>query len=523
MDEKLKKIVQKVSEFWKALDKKKKIILIAAASAVVIIAIVLATLLNTTKYELLCSGLSEQEISQVYNVVTAQNVPVKLSGTSIYVQKGTADKMRMLLAEQGLPQGNLSYDIYSSGSNFAETDKDKQIKQLYQIQNRLQETIKTIPGVKQAIVNIAQSDDNTYVLETDKTPTTASVKLTLATGTTLTKKQVNGIVQLVAKSVSGLKAENITVADSDGTQLNTSDSDMDDTTEQFQLKSRYEQGVKTKLLQMLEKMFGKDNVNVTVNADIDFSSKTTVTTSYTSGVEAYVSRSSEVTYNGSSLATGTAGVSGAQPAYPNVAASGTAAFSSKYNETSSMLVGSVQEQIQKKGGQLSKLTVAVILNSRNAAAADADMQELSQQIANAAGTDVANVSVGQMSFSTASLPSTSTVAKGFTLPSLSSGNMLLYIIIAAMVIIIIGTSLLLLFLSKRRKKREQQALEQQAIEAAKAEAANAAAEKKPATPIKSIEETIEEAQTNSVKREIENFADKKPELVAQILKNWLKD
>ncbi|MFO7160018.1 MAG: flagellar basal-body MS-ring/collar protein FliF [[Clostridium] cellulosi] len=517
MDEKIKQIAQKISDFWKALDKKKKIIIISAASAVVIILIVVVTALNTTKYELLTSGLTEKEASQVYNAISAQKIPVKIEGTNIYVQKGTADKMRMMLAEQGLPEGDLTYDIYSSGTNFAETDKDKEIKQLQQIQNRLQDTIETIPGVKQAIVNIAKSNEGTYVLETDKVPTTASVKLTLEEGTTLTKKQINGIVQLVKNSVAGLTAENITVADSDGTQLNTDNNGLDDTSEQMLLKSRYESAVKDKLSQMLEKVFGDDNFNVTVNADIDFSTKSTVTTSYTSGVVAYTTRSSETTYSGSSLATGTAGVSGAQPAYPNAGVSGVSQFSNKANETSSMLVGSVQEQIQKKGGQLSKLTVAVILNSRNPAAASVDTEELRQQIANAAGTTIENVSVGQMSFSSASVPENA--ARGWPLP-LNANNLLLYIIIFGVLIILIGTTLLFILLSRRRKRREEE--EQEALEQAQAEAMEALQDEK-AQPIKSIEETIEESQNNSVKREIENFTDKKPELVAQILKNWLKD
>lgn len=520
MDEKLKQIAQKIKDFWSALDKKKKIIIISAASAVVIILIVVVTALNTTKYELLTSGLSEKEASQVYNAVSAQNIPVKLEGGSIYVQKGTADKMRMMLAEQGLPEGDLTYDIYSSGTNFAETDKDKEIKQLQQIQNRLQDTIETIPGVKQAIVNIAQSNEDTYVLETDKQPTTASVKLTLEEGTTLTKKQINGIVQLVKNSVSGLKAENITVADSDGTQLNTDNNGLDDTSEQMLLKNRYESAVKEKLTKMLEKVFGSDNVNVTVNADIDFTTRSTVTTSYTSGVTAYVTRSSEVTYNGSSLANGTAGVSGAQPAYPNTDVSGATEYTNKTNETSSMLVGSVQEQIQKKGGQLSKLTVAVILNSRNPAAANVDTEELAQQIANAAGTTIENVSVGTMSFSSASVPENA--VGGWSLPALNKSNMLLYIIVLGVLLILIGTTVLFILLSRRRKRLEEEEAEQEALEQAQAEAAESAEAEK-AQPIKSIEETIEEAQNNSVKREIENFTDKKPELVAQILKNWLKD
>lgn len=526
MDAKLKKLVQQLLDKWKALDKKKKAIISCSAAAAVVILIIILTAMNTTKYELLCSGLTSSEAGEVYNAVSAKSVPVKVSGTDIYVQKGTADALRMELAEQGLPQGNLPYDVYSSGGNdFAETDQDKAIKQLQQTQNRLQDTIETIPGVNQAIVNIAQSTGDDDVLDTDKTPTTASVKLSLSDGTTLTKDQVKGIVQLVANSVSGLTADNVTVADSDGTVLNDTPDATDDTMDQLQMKTQYESSVKAKLMQMLDQIYGNGNVNVVVNADIDFSSVSTLSNSYTSGVANYITDDSEYTQDNSSGAAGVAGVSGAQPAYPSTTGSGTTDFSSKTSHTTSMLVGSVQQQIEKVGGTLNKLTVAVMLNSNNTAAAQTDPIALKQDIADAVGTSVNDISIGQMGFSSTTPISSATSAGGSSL--FGAGSNLLYTIVAGALLLIVIVTLLLVFLNSRKKKREQKAQEALLAAQAEAQAAEADTAKKayrmPVAPLKSIEETIAESESNSFKKEIEDFTDKKPDLVAQILKNWLKD
>jgi flagellar M-ring protein FliF len=521
MDEKLKKLAQRLAAGWKALDKKKKILITSAAAAVLIVIIVVVSALNTTKYELLCSGLTESEAGQIYSAVSAKSIPVKISGTSIYVEDGMADTVLMQLAEEGLPEGDLTYDIYSSGTNYAETDKDKEVKQLQQTQNRLQDTIETIPGVKQAIVNIAQSDSETYVLETDKTATTASVKLSLKSGTVLTKTQVNGIVQLVAHSVSGLTADNITVADSDGAALNGDVTAEDETSEQLVMKNKYEANVKDKLVSMLGQIYGEGNVNVVVNADIDFNSESTVTNSYTSAVANYITEGGEVTSTGSSVAAGAAGVSGAQPAYANTSGSTTNNYTSKSSKTTSMLVGSVQAAIQKVGGRLNKLTVAVILNSNDKAAAATDTEALKQTIANAAGTSANSISIQQMGFSSV-VPIYSSAASAVNGPIINVGTRTLFIIAAAALLFVVLLTLFLVLLRQRKKKREQQ-MEEELIAAQAEEAEKENIEKKPVIPVKSIEETRAETQSNTYKKEIEDFADQKPELVAQILKNWLKD
>lgn len=528
MKEKFQKVIEKLTDLWNKLSVKTRIIGISAISAVVIVLIVVIAVTNTTKYELLCSGLDNSEAAQIYSAVSAKNIPVKVSGDSVYVKQGTANSVLMQLAEQGLPEGKLSYDIYSSGTNYAETDKDKDIKQIQQTQDRLQDTIETIPGVKKAIVNIAKTDSNSYVLVTDKTPTTASVKLSLSSGTTLTKTQVNGIIELVAHSVSGLSTDQVTIADSDGNELNATVTGTDETADQLIMKNKYESNIKEKLLGMLDQIYGEGNANVVVNADIDYSKVSTVTNNYTSGVASIVTGSSEVSYEGSSIPEGVTGVSGTQPAYPDNEDSTTNAYNSKESTTTSYAVGSIQEAVSRVGGKLNKLTVAIVLNNNNPIAATTDAAALQTTIAAAAGTTADNVSIQQMAFSSEMPPEVVSQPK-FTLPmGISVNGQVIYVIIAGLLIIIALICLLIVLLHNRKKKREmreREALEEaQALEEQEKEAEGKIAEgAKGNLPIKSIEETINEGRDNTYKKQIEDFADNKPELVAQILKNWLKD
>lgn len=520
MDEKLKKLVTKLLDNWKALDKKKKIILIASAAAIVIVITVIVAAINTPKYELLYSGgLTDSEAGQIYSAVEAQGVQAKVSGTSIYVKQGTADTARMQLAEEGLPQGNLPYDVYSSGTAWADTDKDKQIKQMQQIQNRLQDAIVTISGVKRAIVTIAESNDDSYVLDSDKQPATASVMISMDNGYSLSKKQVQAIVQMVAHSVTGLSADDVSVTDEDGTPLTDSDTGTDTTTDQFNVQTKYESTMKAKLLSMLEKVYGEGNVDVAVNANIDFSSKVTNTETHSSGAPSTVTKSSAITTSGSSAASGTAGVNGAQATYPNTSSQSGTVVSSQASESTTYANDTVQQQIKENGGRLQDVTVAVMLNAHTQAAAATDTASLKQMVASAVGTKVTNVSVNQIGFSSAS---SSASNPGFSI--FNAGSTVLYIIGASVLLLIILLSLLLVFLKRIKKKRMEK---QQAALLAKMQEEEALAaqqdKKKPVTPVKSIEETLKESETNSMKAQIEEFADKKPELVAQLLKNWLKD
>lgn len=376
-------------------------------------------------------------------------------------------------------------------------------------------SIKTISGVKGAEVTIVNGSED-YALSTDKVEASASVKLNLITGLSLTSKQVDGIVQLVSHSVSNLKAENVAVLDSNGTPLNDT-SDAGDIASQLVIVNQVENKIKNKVLSVLGPVYGESNVQVAVGATIDFSQQKTNTTSYTGANDGLgVPENNATTTTGgstSSAASGTPGIT-----YSPDQGTTTGGSEGQNSSATNYLVNSINQEITSKGGTLTGLTVAVLLNSADELAATARPADVQRTVAYAIGTtDTAVVSVQQTRFA----PQTAEAA-----PSGIFGNKLVLAAIGAGLLLLI---LLFVFMLLRRKKKRAAIAEAEIM--GLAPAAVGAGIQQPGLPgqvedmpaIMSIEETIEQSESNSIKKQIEDFTEKKPELVAQLLRSWIND
>lgn len=534
MDAKLKKLLTKLAAFWNKVGKKTRILIIGGAAVVVLLAIILNIAMTATRYTQLFTGLSDSESGAVVTQLKTMGVKYKLDGNAIYVDSAKADETRMSLAESGYPQSTLTYSVYTSGNTWADTDSDKKQKVLYQLQNRLQDTINTIPSVKSSIVTIVDNQNDTYVLNSDKVKATASVKLNLLPGVTLSKTQINGIVQLVASSVPDLSSDDVAVISSDGTQLNQSSSDLSgSTSEQLALKNTVETEIKQKVLSVLSPLFGSGNVQVAAGATLNFDQTTTSKTTYTapsgspSGAGMPTSQSTGVTVNGGgSTASGTAGVNNGQPTYATSSGS-TGGTVTQSTQQTSYLYNAVSQQIKSQGGTMTGLTIAVLLNNKSQNAAATDTKAISQAVAFAVGlTDTNDITVQLVPFQSAAVSASSAVAA----PGAAINPLILYAAAGTLGIAILAAILLTLISRKKRKKAAAlAALQPTAIPAATGKAAalipaDGESPESQVSDLKSIEQSIEEAESkNTVKNQIAEFADDKPELVAQLLKNWLKD
>jgi len=142
---------------------------------------------------------------------------IKDEGRSIAVPRARADEARLGLAEKGLPAGGtVGWEIFDQ-SKLGATDFDKRIQFIRAISGELSRTISRISAVDDARVQIVIPE--TQLFEVTKAPVTASVLLKLKPGESLTPKQVNGIMYLVASSVENLKHDNITIIDINGNML----------------------------------------------------------------------------------------------------------------------------------------------------------------------------------------------------------------------------------------------------------------------------------------------------------------
>src|SRR5690606_6916026 len=131
----------------------------------------------------------------------------------------------------------------------------------------LSRTIETIDAVKSARVHVAAAEPSLFVR--DDKPATASVMLTLQNGRSLSDGQVQAIRFLVASSVPGMNADQVSVIDQRGALLSdtASGSDMKAFRLQLQIEDRFRRALDT----LLGPMLGAGNYTVEVHADVDMS------------------------------------------------------------------------------------------------------------------------------------------------------------------------------------------------------------------------------------------------------------
>ena len=218
MKEQWLKIWNKIKEFWGKLSQKvKALIVVGAAVLLVLIAALVTWAFNTphAEYEVLYPGITQGETMQVYAALKEMEgvTPILDSSGQLLVPSVQKDGLILQLAGKGYPQTTLAYDTFLNNTGFTMTEMEKKELLLFQLQDRLQDSIRTISGVSSAIVTITVPDTTSYVWETNEEVATASVTLHLEDNVELTPEQVLAIRNVVAYATPKLDVENVRVMD----------------------------------------------------------------------------------------------------------------------------------------------------------------------------------------------------------------------------------------------------------------------------------------------------------------------
>jgi flagellar M-ring protein FliF len=363
----LKKVSGQVTSFWTGLSKKKKIGFVVLMSLIIILTILTVALLNRTEYSVLYSGLTDQEAGEIYTKLTESGTVAKVgkNGT-ILVPKNQEDRLRISLAAEGYPKTALNYDIFKNSTGFGTTEYEKQKYMQFQLQDRLQETIKSIDLVEDAIVTITIPDNNSVVLKEDKKPSTASVLLKLKNNAKLSPQQVYAITELVSKSVPGLTSENITIVDQRMQVLNqNTETEFSQAGSLLELERQVEENFKNQLLGLLEPVFGYGKVVAGVNVRLDFDKRTTESVKFEpvvddEGLAVSLNRLEEVSKQKSTGTPAGQDPNGGAPVYAAEDESET--VYEKVSNTVNYEVNQTRELIEKSQGEIKDLTVSVVID-----------------------------------------------------------------------------------------------------------------------------------------------------------------
>ena len=520
--------------FWQKQDAaKKRLILVLSVAGLLVIGF-LVWLLNATTYTVLYTNLTPHDAGEIMQELDAMNIAARPQGSdTILVPEDQVDWVRMELAATGFPKSSTNLDILQQGSGFGITEEDKAVYRRYQLQEDLQNAIKTFDNVLDARVSLIIPRESAFLIESQQIPATAAVLLTLEPGTDLHQGNVKAISELVQKSVPNLQPDGVTIIDSHMRLLNNQNGEDNFNSQDRQaLEQQVADRLKQQIMALLQPVFGPASVLAEVSVSLNFDEATIESIRFepaagmTTGMVASIEEIREASYRGvQGDGEAGAGENGAGiPIYPVIEAED--AVYEKNSERINYEINTIKEQLVKAQGDISHLSVSVILDSNQIAGAD-HAGSVRQLVATAVGVDEAYITVENLPFQTGAAMDDSFAdyaalqedmlrwqqTRFYLL--LGSGFLLFLIILFVLVRLVRG---------KKTGKTEEVNQMFPSLDSQRQDAKHLAAEPlqqhiQPEEP----EQVAPEKKENTEKKAIAGYIDDNPDLVVSILRSWMAE
>lgn len=345
-----------------------------------------------SSYSRLYSEIGEKDVSEILEVLNTQGIKYKVENSSgaIMVPSESINEVKLKLAGLGLPRSNsVGYELLSKDQGFGASKNMEAVRFQRALEGEIAQTIMSIQSVKSARVLLAIPQQSVFVRERKKP--SASVIVNLYQGRSLDKGQVESIIHLVASSVPQLDADQVTVVDQKGQLLNSRDgsSVSNLTSKQFEYKKNFEDHLMERIENILAPLVG-DGMRVQLSADLDFTEtdktqelfdpKSSVLRSEQTSEELNKSPSTQGipgALSNQPTAAGTApektpaaAASGAVPNSAATPATDTTPSSSAKNATRNFEVDKTITHTRSATGLIHRLSVAVVVDDQRIAQAD---------------------------------------------------------------------------------------------------------------------------------------------------------
>ena len=557
MNTKLKELGGKAKDFFKNMSMKVRILLCAVL--VVVIAVIAALYIRSTNqpYSTIFSGLSNEDKTSILTAMESDGTTdYRVDGDSILVRADQADLVLSRLLMQGYPKSGRLYETYQEKVNTLTTNSERETYMLISRVQRMEGTIRAFDGVLDAVINMELGEDRTYVLDdSDLTNATASITLTLRDGYTLDNKAADAIRNVVVFGVSGMKAENVSILDTKGnTYDSTPGSNFGDNSQlKLQLQQYYNNMIRTQVMQVLEGLYGEDNVRVAVTTVADVNRRVMESKEYTQPEGSYengglIGRENTlwvITPDGVDAVGGVPGTSTNAdiPLYLEdaIQAAGDNAYAAYQNDRDNKL-NETSEQVEVASFTITDASVAVTINANANIDANNTVNEeaLREHVATAAGLGDDATARARVSVLIAPFPAAPVepVAEGII-----SSDLLPFLIIGAAILVVMIILLVTLLRIRNKRKKEREAelaeieerlgelgpigmMEGELDQMCQAGIPGAAAAGPDGQPVPAdAKADIAEVNTErsmELRKMVRQFVQSNPEIAAQVIKAWLK-
>lgn len=214
--------VSELLQFLKSLGAARLAAMVAVALGLIGVFAIIITRVSAPYMVPLFTDLGMTDSAAIIQELEGQAIPYELraDGTVILVPKEAVLRLRMRLAETGLPSGgSVGYEIFDRGDALGATNFVQNINRLRALEGELARTISSLQKVVQARVHLVMPERQLFQRE-QEVPT-ASIALQVRGD--LSPSQIEAIRHLVAAAVPGLKPGNVSIVDEAGQLLASGD------------------------------------------------------------------------------------------------------------------------------------------------------------------------------------------------------------------------------------------------------------------------------------------------------------
>ncbi|WP_122053827.1 flagellar basal-body MS-ring/collar protein FliF [Vibrio sp. Evd11] len=213
-----------------------------------------------------------EELIPVLDYLDLQKIEYSLEGNTISVPVSEYNSLKLNMVRAGLNQErNAGDDILMQDMGFGVSQRLEQERLKLSRERQLAKAIEQMKQVRKAQVLLALPKQSVFVRHNQEA--SASVFLTLKTGTNLKQQEVDSVVDMVASAVPGMKTSRITVTDQHGRLLSSGSQDPMSTArrKEHELERNQEQALREKIDSILIPILGFGNYTAQVDIQLDFS------------------------------------------------------------------------------------------------------------------------------------------------------------------------------------------------------------------------------------------------------------
>ncbi len=355
-------VLQSLVSFLRGLGASRLMAMVAVTTALIGFFAFVIMRVTTPQMTTLFTDLSLEDSSAVIKDLERQAIPFEIrnDGAVIMVPKDKVTRLRMKLAEGGLPKGGgVGYEIFDKSDALGTTSFVQNINHLRALEGELARTIRAIDRVQAARVHLVLPERPLFSRETPEPSASIVVRVRGA----LEPQQIRAIRHLVASAVNGLKPQRVSIIDEAGQLLADGASGATDNAIGDERRASFEKRMRNEIEAIVSSVVGAGRARVQLSADFDYNKITQTSDRF--DPEGRVLRSSQTREESSATAenNGQVTVNNELPgSQQNATAPAARDQSKKTEETNNYEISRTTKTEVTEAGRVNRISVAVLVD-----------------------------------------------------------------------------------------------------------------------------------------------------------------